>query len=65
VQEYGADGIIGLEFRVDDVKRADIEVTGLQWVAVTGLLSSSRTLGDRLAQKVGRQPPPKISSKGK
>ena len=36
-QEYGADAIIGLEFHIDDVKRADIEGPALQRVAVTGI----------------------------
>jgi uncharacterized protein YbjQ (UPF0145 family) len=36
-QEYGADAIIGLEFHVDDIKRADIEGTALQRVAVRGI----------------------------
>ena len=36
-QEYGADAIIGLEFHIDDVKRADIEGPAWQRVAVTGI----------------------------
>ena len=36
-QEYGADATIGLEFHVDDIKRADIEGAALQRVAVRGI----------------------------
>jgi uncharacterized protein YbjQ (UPF0145 family) len=36
-QEYGADAIIGLEFHIDDVKRADVEGPALERVAVTGI----------------------------
>jgi uncharacterized protein YbjQ (UPF0145 family) len=36
-QEYGADAIIGLEFHIHDVKRADVEGPALQRVAVTGI----------------------------
>jgi uncharacterized protein YbjQ (UPF0145 family) len=36
-QEYGADAIIGLEFHIDEVKRAGIEGADLQRVAVTGI----------------------------
>jgi hypothetical protein len=36
-REYGADAIVGLEFHIDDVKRADIEGPALQRVAVTGI----------------------------
>jgi phage terminase large subunit-like protein len=36
-QEYGADAIIGLEFHIHDVKRADVEGPALERVAVTGI----------------------------
>ena len=36
-QEYGADAIIGLDFVVDGVTRADIDGTPLQRVAATGI----------------------------
>jgi hypothetical protein len=36
-QEYGADAIVGLEFHIDDVKRAGVEGPALQRVAVTGI----------------------------
>jgi hypothetical protein len=36
-QEYDADAIIGLDFEVDGVKRADIDGTPLQRVAATGI----------------------------
>jgi hypothetical protein len=50
-----------LEFHIDDVKRADIEGAALQRVAVTGIGVKFADAGDRLAQKVGPQPPTKIS----
>jgi uncharacterized protein YbjQ (UPF0145 family) len=36
-EEYGADAIVGLEFHVDDVKRAEIEGASLLRIAVTGI----------------------------
>jgi uncharacterized protein YbjQ (UPF0145 family) len=36
-EEYDADAIIGLDFEVDGVKRADIDGTPLQRVAATGI----------------------------
>jgi hypothetical protein len=36
-QEYDADAIIGLDFEVDGVKRADIDGTPLQRIAATGI----------------------------
>jgi uncharacterized protein YbjQ (UPF0145 family) len=36
-EEYGADAIIGLNFEIDGVQRADIDSTRLQRVAVTGI----------------------------
>jgi hypothetical protein len=36
-QEYDADAIIGLDFEVDGVKRADFDSTQLQRVAATGV----------------------------
>ena len=35
-EEYGADAIVGLEFHIDDVKRAEIEGAALLRIAVTG-----------------------------
>jgi uncharacterized protein YbjQ (UPF0145 family) len=36
-EEYGADAIVGLEFHIDDVKRAQIEGASLLRIAVTGI----------------------------
>jgi uncharacterized protein YbjQ (UPF0145 family) len=36
-EEYGADAIVGLEFHIDDVKRAEIEGASLLRIAVTGI----------------------------
>lgn len=36
-QEYEADAIIGLDFEVDGVQRADIDGASLQRVAATGI----------------------------
>jgi uncharacterized protein YbjQ (UPF0145 family) len=36
-QEYGADAIIGLDFEVDAIKRADLDGAPLQRVAATGI----------------------------
>jgi hypothetical protein len=36
-EEYGADAIVGLEFHIDDVKRAEIEGAALLRIAVTGI----------------------------
>ena len=36
-QEYDADAIIGLDFEVVGVKRADIDGTPLQRIAATGI----------------------------
>ena len=36
-QEYGADAIIGLDFEVDAIKRADLDGAPLQRIAATGI----------------------------
>jgi len=36
-EEYGADAIVGLQFHIDDVKRAEIEGASLLRIAVTGI----------------------------
>jgi uncharacterized protein YbjQ (UPF0145 family) len=36
-EDCGADAIVGLEFHIDDVKRAEIEGASLLRVAVTGV----------------------------
>lgn len=36
-QEYDADAIVGLDFEVDGVKRADFDGTHLQRIAATGI----------------------------
>ncbi len=35
--EYGADAVVGVEFRIDDVKRAEIEGPALLRIAATGI----------------------------
>jgi hypothetical protein len=36
-EEYGADAIVGLEFHIDDLKRAEIEAAALLRIAATGI----------------------------
>jgi uncharacterized protein YbjQ (UPF0145 family) len=36
-QEYDADAIIGLDFEVDAIKRADLDGAPLQRIAATGI----------------------------
>ena len=36
-EEYGADAIVGLEFHIDDLERAEIEGAALLRIAVSGI----------------------------
>jgi hypothetical protein len=61
-QEYGADAIIGWNFTSTTSSAPTLRAPPSSGSRSRGLLSSSRTRGDRLAQKVGPQPPTKVSS---
>jgi len=52
-QEYDADAIVGLDFEVDGVKRADFDGTHLQRIAATALRSSSLKPRERPSEKSG------------